>query len=398
MRILQINVVYKFGSTGKIVNEIHNQLRKSGYESFVIFGRGKTISESNVYKTSPDWDGKLQALYGRITGNFYGGAFFSTYKLIKRIKSIAPEVVHVHLMNGNYVNNYRLLTFLAENNYKTVITLHAEITYTGICEHAFDCERWKTGCGKCPQIFKKYKSLLFDRTAMEWQKKAKAFARFKSLTIVSVSGWLENRAKQSPMFKNRDFYVVGNGVDTTIYKPVNTATLRQKLGLTNQKVILHVTPSFKSIVKGGKHIIEIAKRLEKENVIIVIVGFDGFEGKLPSNVITIGHTNSQEELAQFYSIADITLLTSKLETFSMVCAESLSCGTPVVGFKAGAPEQISEAEYSEFVTNGDDDALEQAVNSWLAKDIQPYDVVQKVNNRYSILNMVEGYKKIYEKI
>jgi len=398
MRILQINVVYKVGSTGKIVNEIHNQLQKSGYESFVIFGRGKTISESNVYKTSPDWEGKLQALYGRITGNFYGGAFYSTYKLKKRIKSIAPEVVHVHLMNGNYVNNYRLLTFLAENNYKTVITLHAEITYTGICEHAFDCERWKTGCGKCPQIFKKYKSLLFDRTAMEWQKKAKAFARFKSLTIVSVSGWLENRAKQTPMFKNRDFYVVGNGVDTTIYKPVNTATLRQKLGLTNQKVILHVTPSFKSIVKGGKHIIEIAKRLEKENVIIVIVGFDGFEGKLPSNVITIGHTNSQEELAQFYSIADITLLTSKLETFSMVCAESLSCGTPVVGFKAGAPEQISEAEYSEFVTNGDDDALEQAVNSWLAKDIQPYDVVQKVNNRYSILNMVEGYKKIYEKI
>ena len=398
MRILQINVVYKVGSTGKIVNEIHNQLRKSGYESFVIFGRGKTISESNVYKTSPDWDGKLQALFGRITGNFYGGAFFSTYKLIKKIKSIAPEVVHLHLMNGNYVNNYRLLTFLAENNYKTVITLHAEITYTGICEHAFDCERWKTGCGKCPQIFKKYKSLLFDRTAMEWQKKAKAFARFKSLTLVSVSGWLENRAKQSPMFKNRDFYVVGNGVDTTIYKPVNTATLRQKLGLTNQKVILHVTPSFKSIVKGGKHIIEIAKRLEKENVIIVIVGFDGFEGKLPSNVITFGHTNSQEELAQFYSLADITLLTSKLETFSMVCAESLSCGTPVVGFKAGAPEQISEAEYSEFVTNGDDDALEQAVNSWLAKDIQPYDVVQKVNNRYSILNMVEGYKKIYEKI
>lgn len=398
MRILQINVVYKVGSTGKIVNEIHNQLRKSGYESFVIFGRGKTISESNVYKTSPDWDGKLQALYGRITGNFYGGVFYSTYKLIKKIKSIAPEVVHVHLMNGNYVNNYRLLTFLAENNYKTVITLHAEIIYTGICEHAFDCERWKTGCGKCPQIFKKYKSLLFDRTAMEWQKKAKAFTRFKSLILVSVSGWLENRAKQSPMFKNRDFYVVGNGVDTTIYKPVNTATLRQKLGLTNQKVILHVTPSFKSIVKGGKHIIEIAKRLEKENVIIVIVGFDGFVGKLPSNVITIGHTNSQEELAQFYSLADITLLTSKLETFSMVCAESLSCGTPVVGFKAGAPEQISEAEYSEFVTNGDDDALEQVVKIWLAKDIQPYDVVQKVNNRYSILNMVEGYKKIYEKI
>ncbi len=397
MRVLQVNTVYKIGSTGKIVYQIHKQLLDYGHESFVIYGRGKNISEPNVYKTSPYWEGKLQALYGRVSGDFYGGAFYATYKLIKRIKRIAPEVVHIHLMNGNYVNNYRLLTFLAENNYKTIITLHAEITYTGICEHAFDCERWKIGCGKCPQVLKKYKSLFFDRTAMEWQKKAKAFAKFSSLTIVSVSVWLQNRAKQSPMFKNRNFYVVGNGVDTAIYQPVDAESLREKLGLTNQKVILHVTPSFKSRVKGGKHVIEIAKRLQNEDVKVIIVGFDGYRGQLPSNVITVNHTNSQQELAQFYSLAKITLLTSKLETFSMVCAESLSCGIPVIGYKAGAPEQIAISDYSEFVTNGDIDALEKAVKYWLAKDIQPQNVVQKVNNRYSVMNMVEGYKRIYKK-
>lgn len=398
MRILQINVVYKFGSTGKIIYEIHNQLQKSGQESFVIYGRGKTISESNVYKTSPDWEGKLQALYGRLTGDFYGGAIFATYKLIKRIKSIAPEVIHLHLMNGNYVNNYRLLSYLAENNYKTIITLHAEITYTGICEHAFDCERWKTGCGKCPQVFIKYKSLFFDRTAMEWQKKATAFAKFKSLTIVSVSEWLQNRAKQSPMFKDRDFYVVGNGVDTAIYKPVKADSLRKKLGLTNEKVILHVTPSFKSVVKGGEHVVEIAKRLQNDNIKVIIVGFDSYSGQLPANIITVSHTNSQEELAQFYSLANLTLLTSKLETFSMVCAESLSCGTPIIGYKAGAPEQIAISEYSKFVENGDIDTLEQAVRNWLDKDISPEEVIRKVNNRYSVLYMVEAYKRIYEKL
>ena len=88
MKILQINTVYKFGSTGKIVSEIHHQLQEANQESFVIYGRGKTYSKKNVYKTSPDWEGKLQALYARITGDFYGGTFYSTYKLIKRIKSI----------------------------------------------------------------------------------------------------------------------------------------------------------------------------------------------------------------------------------------------------------------------------------------------------------------------
>lgn len=398
MRILQINVVYKVGSTGKIVYQIHKHLQEYGHESFVIYGRGKSTYESNIFKTSPESEGKLQALYARFSGDFYGGAFYSTYKLINKIITIAPDVVHLHLMNGNYVNNYRLLTFLAENNYKTIITLHAEITYTGLCEHASDCERWKIGCGRCPQVSKKYKSWFFDKTAMEWKKKQKAFAKFKSLTLVSVSEWLNNRAMQSPFFLGRNFYVVGNGVDLEVFKPVESQNLKEKLGLSDQKIILHVTPSFKSIGKGGSHVIEMAKRLEKENVKIIIVGFDGYEEVLPPNVMTVEHTNSQQELAQFYSMANITLLTSKLETFSMVCAESFSCGTPVVGYKAGAPEQISVAEYSQFVNNGDVDALEQAIREWLNKDVSSQKVLECVNGKYSTLKMVEGYINKYENL
>lgn len=398
MRILQINVVYKFGSTGKIVSEIHNQLQLSGQQSFVIHGRGNRYLESNVYKTSPEWEGKLQALYARITGDFYGGAVYSTFKVIRKIKNIKPDIVHIHLLNGNYVNNYKLLMFLAKNNYKTIITLHAEINYTGLCEHAFNCERWQTGCGQCPQVFNKYKSLFFDKTAAEWQKKAQAFAEFKSLTLVSVSAWLEKRAKQSPMFKNRNFFIVGNGIDTEIFQPVNADDLRKKLGLLDQKIVLHVTPSFRSTVKGGVHVIELAKRLQKENVIVVIVGYDGYNGELPSNVLTVSHINSQQELAQFYSMANITLLTSKLETFSMVCAESLSCGTPVIGYKAGAPEQIAISEYSEFVENGNQDALEQVVRKWLDKEINIQSVIEKVNKKYSKETMFKGYMGIYKEL
>lgn len=398
MKILQINTVYKVGSTGKIVYDIHRLLKKQGNDSYVIHGRGRNYSETNVFKTSPEWEGKLQALYARLTGDFYGGALLSSYILIKKIKKIAPDIVHIHLMNGNYINNSKLLMYLAANNYKTVITLHAEVVYTGICEHAFSCERWKTGCGKCPQVFKKYKSLFFDRTATEWKRKAEAFSKFNSLLIVSVSEWLQNRAKLSPMFKNRDFKVVGNGVDISIFKRQETQSLRNKLRLTNQKVILHVTPSFKSPVKGGEHVLEIAKRFESEDVKVIIVGYNGDEKHLPSNVITINHTNSQNELAQYYSMASLTLLTSKLETFSMVCAESLSCGTPVIGYKAGAPEDVSISEYSEFVTNGDIDALERTIRKWLVMKVLPEDVLKKVNNRYSVVNMVEEYKRIYENI
>lgn len=398
MRILQINTVYKVGSTGKIVYEIHNQLAALGHESYVIYGRGKSTSDPNVYKTSPEWEGKLQALYSRIFGDFYGGAWYSTYKLIKKIKKIAPNVVHLHLLNGNYVNNYKLLSFLAENKYKTIITLHAEIQYTGLCEHAFDCERWKTGCGQCPQVFKKYKSLFFDKTRMEWKRKLKAYTKFDALTLVSVSPWLLGRAKQSPMFVGRNFHVVGNGIDTQIYHRVASNSLKQKHGLTSEKIILHVTPSFKSAVKGGEFVIELARRLEGEHVKIIIVGFDDRKENLPTTIITVPHTQSQHELVQYYSLANVTLLTSKMETFSMVCVESLSCGTAVVGFKAGAPEQIAVPAYSEFVQNGDVDQLEKVIRKWLNTTIQPEQILKEVNGRYSTKHMVEKYLNIYNSI
>lgn len=56
-------------------------------------------------------------------------------------------------------------------------------------------------------------------------------------------------------------------------------------------------------------------------------------------------------------MADVLLLCSQKETFSLACAESLCCGTPVAGFKSGAPEAIFKGPYAVFVEYGDLQAL-----------------------------------------
>ena len=50
MKVLHVNCVYKKGSTGKIVNDIHVELKKQNIESVVCYGRGDEIKDSNVYK------------------------------------------------------------------------------------------------------------------------------------------------------------------------------------------------------------------------------------------------------------------------------------------------------------------------------------------------------------
>jgi glycosyltransferase involved in cell wall biosynthesis len=401
MKILQINCVYKKGSTGKIVYDLHTEFQKRGIGSVICYGRGQKSSEPNVYKTSGELAAKFNALKSRITGLQYNGSLTATNKLIKIIKKENPDIVHLHCINGNFVNIYRLLGFLKISRIKTMLTLHAEFMYTGGCAHAFDCGKWTEpeGCSKCPDLWSATKSYFFDRTQVAWKKMNKAFNGF-NVYITAVSPWLEERAKKSPMLAGKSISAVFNGIDTeNLFYPREFAYLKERHGLGSDKIILHVTANFGSAIKGGKYFLELAGRMRGKNILFIIVGNKGGNLKLPGNIIDAGEVKDPRELAAYYSMADVTVLTSSRETFSMVCAESLSCGTPVVGFKAGAPELISLAEYSEFVDQGDMDSLENAVEKWIYKknEISSF-LASAAKEFYSKGRMCEGYLAGYDKL
>jgi len=81
-----------------------------------------------------------------------------------------------------------------------------------------------------------------------------------------------------------------------------------------------------------------------------------------------GTVYSPEVLATYYSMADIFLLCSKRETYSMTCAEALCCGTGVVGFKCGAPETVFDESLGKFVEYGDLEALEKQITAQILAD------------------------------
>lgn len=399
VKVLQVNCVYKKGSTGKIVFDIHDCLRKEGIESIICYGRGQNENEKDVYKISSEIISKFNNIKSRITGMQYNGSYLATRKLINIIKSENPEVVHLHCLNGFFVNIYKIINFLKENNISTILTLHAEFMHTANCGHAYDCDKWKMGCGNCPRLREATNSYLFDRTNKSWSKMKAAFEGFDDLIVTSVSPWLEDRAKQSPILKDKKHLTILNGIDTerTFY-PRETEYLIKKHNINDEKIILHVTANFCSEIKGGKYIIDLAKSMSDENVKFIVIGNKDKRIGLPSNIIDVGIVLDQNELATYYSMADVTVITSKRETFSMICAESLACGTPVVGFKAGAPEQISLREYSEFVDYGNLQGLKsKIINLLYNKNSSKDDLLIQAKNKYSKENMFERYINIYEK-
>lgn len=400
MKILQVNCVYKKGSTGKITYDIHSELLKQDIESVVCYGRGEKINEPHVYKTCGEVYSKINHLLSEFTGVMYGGCFFSTNKLIKIIKKEKPDVVHLQCINGYFVNIYRLVSWLKKHDIKTVLTLHAEFMYTANCGHALDCDKWQTGCGHCPRLKQETKSFFIDGTHKSWMKMKKAFDGFNdNLVVTSVSPWLMERAKLSPILNDKKHEVVLNGVNTDVFHFYDTSELRSQMGLNGVKIIFHATPSFDdniNNIKGGYHVLKLAEKMLDENVKFVVAGSHPDGLKVPSNVILLGKVSDQELLAKYYSMADVTLLTSKKETFSMVTAESLCCGTPVVGFKAGAPEQISIPEYSSFVDFGDLESLHEEMKKFLAESFLKMDIALTSNCKYAKQTMTENYLKVYE--
>ena len=400
MKVLQVNCVYKKGSTGKITYDLHKGLLDEGIESVVCYGRGERIKELGVYKTCPELYSKLNNALSRVTGIMYGGCFFSTNKLISIIEKEKPDIVHLQCINGYFVNIYRLVTWLKNNRIKTVLTLHAEFMYTGGCGHSVDCNQWssRTGCGspQCPRWHAETKSVFFDRTGAMWKRMKKAFDGFENdLLVVSVSPWLMNRAKRSPILEKMRHCVIFNGLDTGVFHPYETADLRRELQCEGKKVVFHATPSFSADPnhrKGGGYVLKLAEKMP--GVQFIVAGPYPPEMEVPENVMLLGEVTDQTRLAKLYSMADVTLLTSKRETFSMVTAESLCCGTPVVGFKAGAPEEITIPEYSAFVEYTDIQSMKESVIHFMENPVDgalPFAAEEKYSAHNAILQYVSLY-------
>lgn len=403
MKVIQINCVYGVGSTGKIVQNIHNHLLNNGVASSVIVPMTNS-KDKNVFCVSNKFLSYSSAFYRRSSGRQFDGANIQTGRIIRLLKEQKPDIVHLHCINGNNINIYRLLNYLGSEKIKTVLTLHAEFPYTGGCGHAYDCEKWKYGCFHCPILREATQSYFIDGTKHTWKSQKKCYENFSDdrLRIVAVSPWLKSRSEQSPMLKRFEKSVIMNGCNTSVFHRYGTGYWRKKLNIPdNIHILLHVTASFSpygSGLKGGRFIYQLSEKLKNKPFVILVASNYGEAPNCPSNVIFIGRTETQEHLAGLYSEADLTVITSKRETFSMVTAESLCCGTPVASFFAGGPESIAIPEYSFFCEYGDIDSMADYIENLNYLHYNKDEISTKAKSKYSIEKMTEEYLSLYNEM
>jgi N-acetyl sugar amidotransferase len=401
MRVAQIDVVYDQGSTGKIVSALHRGLVSHGFQSMVFFGRGQPSSDLQAVKVSYGLETLIDAALSRVSG--YTGCFspLSTRNLISELERYQPDIVHLHELHGYFINYTVLLEYLIDRGIPIVWTMHSEYAFTGRCGFTLGCDQWKTECIKCPTLESYPVSYYFDRSREQFKRKRAIASKLNSVLFVSVSSWLCNRIKQS-IFKDYPSTVVHNGIDTTqFFFPSDFSDLIARHRLDGRYVVLSVAPDLMSPTKGGHWVLELAKRLRNEPIHFVMIGVKEKSIDAPDNVIILPPIYNQRELAKYYSLADIFLITSQSETFSLTTAESLACGTPVFGFDCGGPTEVAPEPFGHFVPFGNIDQLTSVfrqVRNGSLRIADSHECVLYARTNYSEARMVDDYLAIYQQM
>lgn len=361
MKVLQINAVYGFLSTGIIAKDICDMLEKNG-EQTAVATQKTSIQSDNVYIVGNTLDWKYHAFHSRIFGKQGYASKGATKKLLRWIDKEKPDIVHLHNLHSNYINFNLLCDYLAEKEMATVITMHDCWYFTGKCSHFAhtNCDRWQESCGNCSQLKREVPSLFVDATQKTLIDRTDHLLKIKNMTLVGCSNWIAEQAKNSRLSSVRT-EVVYNGVDTAVFKP-HESDFRQKHNIGGKFVILGMANKWTE-PENKKAVDTIIEK--NPDAAIVIVGCKdeqktAFEGK--NNVIPVGFVSDRNELSDIYSSADVFVNLTRADTLPTVNMESICCGTPVVTFDScGSPELVDDD--SGFVVAQDDiDGLTTAIN------------------------------------
>ncbi|MCG2790982.1 MAG: glycosyltransferase family 4 protein [Actinomycetia bacterium] len=402
MKVLMINTEFNRGGAAQIARTLFQSLnQKSEFECYFAYGRGEKADDERAIKFAYLPEVYFQGLLTRCFGLQGYGSWFSTRALEKFIIREKFDLIHLHNLHGYYLN-LNFIKFLGRLDIPVVWTLHDGWPITGRCAYWFDCEQWKTGCGKCLDL-KRYPKTHLDSSNFMWKKKKNYFTSGWNPIIVSPSKWLADRVKESYLNKYQ-VKVIPNAIDIEIFKPKDKDFICKKYDIPlEKKIILFVAANLNDERKGVRYFFESLKNIKDNNYLVLTIGKKinlTEEIKIEVDVRQLGYVFDKETMSDIYSMADIFCITSLDDNFPTTVLESMACGVPVVGFSVGGiPEQVKE-DCGILVDPKDTEALSRALEKLLNDDKLRKKFSENCRKRilknYTIKKFTDNYIKVYK--
>lgn len=390
MKIAQINGGAK-GSTGKIMFGIEEVAKDFDIACICfspITSTNKTKENKNYQVIGNFYLRKFNILLNRLFNREGCFSWFSTKKVLRKLKKEKIDLIHLHNMHNNFINLPMLFKFIKKHNIKTVWTLHDCWAFTGHCPY-FDianCKKWKEQCHHCSQ-YKDYPKSFFDNSKKMYKLKKKWFLGVKNLTLITPSKWLAGLVNES-FLKDYPVKVINTGIDLNIFKP-KKSDFREKYNLQDKFIVLGVAFGWGKR-KGLDVFIELSKRLSEKYQIVLVGTDDNVDKQLPKNIISIHRTQNQIELAEIYSSADVFANPTREEVLGLVNLEALASGTPGITFNSGGSPECYDKNSGIVVEYNNIDQMEKEI-IWVCEE-KPFNR-QDCIKRASTFNQEQKFKE-----
>lgn len=412
-KIVHISGAINFGAPGRIVEQIGLLSQRNGYECLVAHStRNENPSQLRHYAMTTRWQEVVHALGAKFLDLHGLLSTAQTIALVERIKDYQPDIIHLHNIHGYFCNFKVLFEYLDSVDTPVVWTMHDCWPFTGRCFHfiGVDCDKWKTGCYDCKAEPGYTVSKYYDRSKELYALKKRLFSSVKNLTLVPVSDWQAAFLKDS-FLKDCNVHTIHNGVDIEKFRPIDGNRLRDKHKLDGKFVILGVASPWNTR-KGLDDFYRLRTMLSNEYAIVMVGLTPKQIEKLPDGIIGIARTESQQELAEYYSMADVFVNLTYLDTFPTTNLEALACGTPVVTYRTGgSPEAICDtacekvekagAEYyptGMVVEQGDVEGMIRCVRELKSRPISAAVCRQRAVEHFDKDKCFEEYIRLYESL
>jgi len=381
LNILIVNTHDLTGGAARAAYRLHCALLNAGIDSQMLVQvkvsddytvlTNETKIKKGLAKLRPILDAIPVKFYKNRTKTLFSPAWVPSLGLAERINALNPDVVHLHWINGG------MLRFeeLTKINAPIVWSLHDMWAFTGGCHYDGECEGYKNSCGACKVLGSRK---VYDLSSRVYRRKVKAFSSISNLTVVGLSNWLAQAARQSSLFKQVSVVNLPNPINTTIFSPMEKSVARDLFNLPqNKKLVLFGAMGGSSDPRKGLEQLSVAlKKMDVENTELVVFGSSepqksqGFKQKTHY----LGCLHDDVSLRVLYCAVDVMVVPSLQENLSNAIMESLACGIPVVGFDIG----------------GNGDLIEHQKNGYLAK---PFDTDDLAKGIELILN-AENYSEL----
>lgn len=434
LRILQVSTYDIIGGAEKVAWNLFRSYRERGYESKLAVGH-KLDNDPDIVQIPNDqqrgtWSrfwmnyaalesaktngaSRLQALFNALAEpgkafDYHRGIedfrFPGVWKLLN-LTNPPPHVVHCHNLHGGYFD-LRALPWLSKKA-PLILTLHDAWLLSGHCAHSFECERWKIGCGHCPDL-RIEPPVTRDATAYNWQRKKAIYAQ-SQIYVSTPSQWLMNKVQQSMLAPAIvESRVIPNGVDLNIFHPNDKAKIRSQLNIPQEATVLLSAAynirrnMWKDYQTLRAALTLIAEKLHKRKIIFIALGEDALSEQIDqAEMRFIPYQNDSAMVARYYQAADIYVHAAKADTFPNTILESLACGTPVVATAVGGiPEQIIDGRTGFLTPTGDAQAMARRLIELLSDDVRrrnmSIEAAEDARHQFDLQLQVDTYLEWYQ--